>query len=449
MFEHFSEINQIGKKYNYEDGGEINGTNLYNGNEHIFSDWHGEMSYYLKEELNIPQLLTVSYTVDHNPELDHSFWHGNIDVINLNQYNTYISDVHGFHQDIIPKRIANGGFDSGTHLWGNYDKPLFFSETGAFNLWSCDNFVETRRNIWQNMFWGVAGTLDWQHEILNRENRNLDIYKRVNEFTQDVDLEGGNWHSGMVKLDNNSQWEYKQSYRDDCISENGQVDLVYLRSGDKEKAFGVITNRRANYYTLGEGKCTENTINLPKPTDEDLQTYGIVTATQNSESSIRLRNMRALKNYKIKYFSPYDQINPIKEETILTELISPSLGLRFPDLDTLGIILFEASLVGENFKNLNSNTTDSIKSTTIEPKNEKDYEVMVYPNPNDGSFKVLIENYYDVLALRITNNLGKAVDIRTQVFYKNQYDINSFNSGIYLVEVVYEDAIIRKKLIIN
>ena len=445
MFEHFSEINQIGTRYEYtDDAPAIQGTNQYAGNEQIFSDWHGEMSYYLKEELNIPQLLTLSYTVDHNPELDHSFWHGNIDVINVNQYNTYISDVHGFHQDIIPKRIANGGFNSGTHLWGNYDKPLFFSETGAINLWNCDNFIETRRNIWQNMFWGVAGTLDWQHEILKRENRNLDIYKRVNEFTQDVDLEGGDWHSGMVKLDNDGKWEYKQSYRDDCISENGQVDLVYLRSGDKEKAFGVITNRRANYYTLGEGDCVDENKTAP-PTPAVLETYGSVP--DSPLSRVGIRNMKSLKNYKIKYYSPYNQANPIKEETILTELISPRLGLNFTDFDTLDIVLFEATLLGESFKSLDTDTSKTKDLITLQQKNKED--IIIYPNPNAGDFVIILGNSEEIKAIHISDNLGKRVNSRYTILNKNYYSEKELNPGIYLVEIITEDKVIRKNIVIK
>ena len=65
-----------------------------------------------------------------------------------------------------------------------------------------------------------------------------------------VDLNGGNWHSGMTRLRSNGNLRFNKSYRDDCIRDDELADVVYLRSGDKEKAFGVITNRRANYYTL-------------------------------------------------------------------------------------------------------------------------------------------------------------------------------------------------------
>lgn len=56
----------------------------------------------------------------------------------------------------------------------------------------------------------------------------------------------------MTRLRNNGNLKYEKSYRDDCIRDDELADVVYLRSGDRQKAFGVITNRRANYYTLGK-----------------------------------------------------------------------------------------------------------------------------------------------------------------------------------------------------
>lgn len=238
--------------------------------------------------------------------------------------------------------------------------------------------------------------------------------------------------------------KFNDNYHDDCVREDELADVVYLRSGDKNKAFGVITNRRANYYTLGEGECIQNTLDIPKPTNEGLQTYGNVEP-EGGNNRIRIRNMKLGKEYKIKYYSPYDLVNSIKEETRW----GPKLTLEFPDLDTLDILLFEAFPLGGNFKSMLSDTTDSKEILTRESKKEKGDEVIVYPNPNDGDFNILIENFNGVLAIYITNNLGKEVDVRTQIFYENQYDNKSFNSGVYIVKVVYKDKIIRKKLIIN
>lgn len=59
-----------------------------------------------------------------------------------------------------------------------------------------NNHIETRRNIWQNAFWGVSGTLDWEVEQLNNHpnssTNDWSIYQRVGEFFEGVDLDGGN-----------------------------------------------------------------------------------------------------------------------------------------------------------------------------------------------------------------------------------------------------------------
>lgn len=70
MFEHFSEIDQVGTKHD-ENAEAISFTNQYAGNEAVFNEWHGEMSWYLKEVLEIPQLLTLSYTTEYDEDLDH------------------------------------------------------------------------------------------------------------------------------------------------------------------------------------------------------------------------------------------------------------------------------------------------------------------------------------------------------------------------------------------
>ena len=308
----------------------------------------------------------------------------------------------------------------------------------------------------QNMFWGVAGALDWQQKRVDPEVRDLSIYQRVAEFVDGVPLDEENWHSGMVKInkfDNNNFWRYKKNYHDDCIRDDETADVVYLRSGDKEKAFGVITNRRANYYTLGKEECVEDSENLPAPEHSDsteigftnsLQNYGSVSPS-NFNNRLRLRNMKLAKEYKIKYYSPYDLVNSIKEETRW----GPKLTLEFPDMDTLNIILFEAFRMGESFKSMQTDTTNSKDPITKTPHKEKKDKVKIYPNPNDGNFVVFIESISTIKAIQITNNLGKIVDKKSKVVNENQYNKSNFNSGIYFVEVVYENMVVRKKIVVN
>lgn len=167
-------------------------------------------------------------------------------------------------------------------------------------------------------------------------------------------------------------------------------------------------------------------------------------------SILRIRNM-ALgflgfpKEYKIKYYSPYDLVNSIKEETRW----SPSLKLDFPDMDTLDIILFEVFPIGENFKSMSNDSTISEDKLSKEIKRGVMDDVKIFPNPNDGNFAILVEKANDAKAIHITDNLGKQIDSRFRVRKENQYNMTSFKSGVYFIEVVFEDKVIRNRIIIN
>jgi hypothetical protein len=86
-----------------------------------------------------------------------------------------------------------------------------------------------------------------------------------------------------------------------------------------------------------------------------------------------------MMNYsKIKYYSPYDLVNSIKEETQW----SPVLTLNFPTMDTMDIVLFEAFLMGNTFKSAAADTTNSVHEEetnerqvlTLEPDSEDKIE---------------------------------------------------------------------------
>lgn len=150
------------------------------------------------------------------------------------------------------------------------------------------------------------------------------------------------------------------------------------------------------------------------------------------------------KEYKIKYYSPYDQVNSIKEETRW----SPQLTLEFPKMDTLDIVLFEIFPMGEDFKSMQNDTTylkDSMKKT----RQVNDDSIKIYPNPNQGAFTILIEKSEKVKFIQILDNLGKQVDLRKTVSRENHYRNSSLKPGVYLIEVIFEDKVIRRKVIIN
>jgi len=194
---------------------------------------------------------------------------------------------------------------------------------------------------------------------------------------------------------------------------------------------------------LGEGECTGDSTIAAPPEGSPLRIYDTVVPGSGNDR-LRLRNMKFANEYKIKYYTPYDQVNSIKEETRW----GPKLTLEFPDMDTLNIILFEAFRKGGNFKSASNDSTDRESINSREVKEKKD-KVKIYPNPSDGNFVVFIENTSTVKAIKITNNLGKIIDKRAKVVNENQYNKSNFNSGIYFIEVVFEKKVVRKRIVVN
>lgn len=332
MFEQFSEIDQFGNGKP-----ELADSLLYKQNASTIVEWHAEMNHYLKQELQVPQLLTVSYTSGFNETIDSSWADPNVDVINYNNYNYFQSEIHDFYKRLIPKDITNKGQNLNR---GNYNKPMFYSETGPHEVWSCDNEVEQRRMVWQAQFYGIAGALSW-NPIADTV-----LYQAISQFKDTLDLETDQWHSGMVKLDKEGNWVYKDRFVRSMVREDQTADLIYMRSRSRKQAMGVLTNRRYNYYTKGEGDCVKN---YPKPehtegngfATERLQTYG-PTVAGKGQNKLKVRGMLG-KKYRITYYNANNPAVPIYSE----ETRGRQLTLNYPVLggENDDILLFKVLLI--------------------------------------------------------------------------------------------------------
>lgn len=447
MFEHFSEINQIGTRYEYtDDAHPIEGTNQYTGNEIKFAEWHDEMSKYLKNDLGIQQLLTLSYTTALRDPFadggqDYSFSIPEIDIINWNNYN-FGGDDPFFDLDRWHKKgnqrpiddLKNGEKGSGNTSTGRgeYLKPMFYSEHGAVRLWGCDeNEVETVRSIWKSFFTGTAGALEWEGE----KSKTLHTYQNVRDFIEGVDLEGGEWHSGITELQSDGEWLYSSSFAEDCIRDDESADLIYLRSGDKKKAFGVITNRTYNYHT--KGGCSDLEF---QPTTPFIHSFGASSPSSNN-NRLRLRNME-LGEYTIKY---YKYNNP----SVLLNVESGSgakVTLNYPTLNEDNwIVLFTAHRSNIPFKN-NIDVNDSIGKILNNPKLEQS-KINIYPNPNEGTFTVE-SNLEKINNIKCYSSIGKIVFEDLNINTQN-YRINNLSSGIYFIEVLTENSTVRKKIVVR
>lgn len=328
MFEQFSEIDQLGGG-----GSGNNDTTGYDSNESVIASWHKTMNQYLKNELHVPQLLSVSYTSRYDETKDSSWYDPNLDVINYNNYNYHQEHIHEFFRRRIPRDITN----KGTYLnRGNFNKPMFYSEIGPHEVWGCDNEVEQRRLIWQTQFYGIAGGLPWN------PMKDTVIYHAIRTFKDMLDLETGQWHSGMVKLNSRGGWVYKERFVRSMVREDETADLIYMRSKEKDRAMGVITNRRYNYYTKGKGACV-NDYPMPEHSQgnefatERLRNYGS-TKPGKGQNRLKVRGMKTT-TYRITYYNANAPDVPIHTETTRGR----QLTLNFPKLgeENDDILLFK------------------------------------------------------------------------------------------------------------
>jgi hypothetical protein len=51
--------------------------------------------------------------------------------------------------------------------------------------------------------------------------------------------------------------------------------------------------------------------------------------------------------------------------------------------------------------------------------------------------------------IQILDNLGKQIDLRKTVSMENYYRKSILKPGVYLIEVIFEDKVTRRKVIIN
>jgi hypothetical protein len=89
------------------------------------------------------------------------------------------------------------------------------------------------------------------------------------------------------------------------------------------------------------------------------------------------------------------------------------------------------------------------KIETEQQEEVKETKILVYPNPNDGSFTVSIDNPIDVKEIRISDKFGKVIHSHYDISHENKFNMKILASGLYTVEIVFDDRTVRKKLFIN
>jgi len=82
------------------------------------------------------------------------------------------------------------------------------------------------------------------------------------------------------------------------------------------------------------------------------------------------------------------------------------------------------------------------------------FRMVIYPNPGNGLFGVRIPVSADIIAdVKVTDAAGNVVYQKDEVVFpaNGQIDINlsNFEDGIYFLEVIAKDSVLKEKLILR
>ena len=121
--------------------------------------------------------------------------------------------------------------------------------------------------------------------------------------------------------------------------------------------------------------------------------------------------------------------------------------------DTLAVtdtISFEVDTPDDGEHNPDDSLADVVLGTDNLFREEL---VIVFPNPSDGSFRILIENdFYGLVEVEVVNAAG--MSLTTEVFRKNSERFSSTpvtvnGKGLFFVKTVFGDQVFCRKLLIH
>lgn len=91
----------------------------------------------------------------------------------------------------------------------------------------------------------------------------------------------------------------------------------------------------------------------------------------------------------------------------------------------------------------------NLTTVSVSETNEN-HKFIIFPNPTNGIFTILLTNNYEDLILRILDNLGREIVVnhidRSIEIYQYEFNLSEYSSGVYFIQVVTSDGIMSKKL---
>lgn len=203
-----------------------------------------------------------------------------------------------------------------------------------------------------------------------------------------------------------------------------------------------LFSKNAKKYSVSSTSSLENTVSGYSSINENADSLTVILVNRDMNNSqtvtVNLSNFLAQNGTcntlqlsdlpSNETFVSHSQ-NALKKNTATVN--ANSFTITLPKLSTTAVLLSKATITGLGEDNSSHKSTD----------------VSVYPNPNTGEF--VIENLKSQNAeLSILNNDGKILK-QYNAPNKNKFTVNISNlpSGIYLLQIKYEDDIVIKPII--
>lgn len=105
-------------------------------------------------------------------------------------------------------------------------------------------------------------------------------------------------------------------------------------------------------------------------------------------------------------------------------------------------------IVCKTDKNMSYNNTINTYVSANELSNENKNEILVYPNPSNGKFRVSCLSF-KVAKINIYNIMGGIVFESKNISQNSEINISSAPEGVYLFEIIFNEEVARKKIIVT
>jgi hypothetical protein len=123
-----------------------------------------------------------------------------------------------------------------------------------------------------------------------------------------------------------------------------------------------------------------------------------------------------------------------------------NLGYSYPNGTQIYVLYFDELLVGTG-----TGLYGHIGKSNAQGYNLIENEILLYPNPNAGEFKIILNKKYSDIELSVYNALGSRIYL-SNYNNKSEIDFNSaltFSKGMYYINIKADNKEFKTKLLIE